>query len=96
MSGPFVLLYCIVSGLKFRSLPKHYVTKVECILLMTVISILPRAEFGHNNDWEDAPDFRCLLLPCSYFRWLKSLFPSSLSDSHVSRFDCSRPFFVAI
>ena len=58
MSGPFVLLYCIVSGLKFRSLPKHYVTKVGCILQMTVVSILPQPEFGQNDHREDAAHFR--------------------------------------
>ena len=66
MSGPFVLLYCIVSGLKFRSLPKHYVTKVECILLMTVVSILPQPEFGQNDHREDAAYFRfCYLVHIS-------------------------------
>ena len=31
--------------------------KVECVFPLVIITILPHAEFGQNDHWEDAPDF---------------------------------------
>ena len=50
---------------------KHY--KVECVLPMVAISLLPHAEIGRNDHREDA-------LPFSFYTYAVTIFQGNMSD----------------
>ena len=57
-----------------KRVPTLEFTKVGCIFLMIVVSILPRTEFGSNHHREDAPDFTYLSGGTTSFeqKWVNS------------------------
>ena len=46
------------------------VSKVGCVFPMIVVSILPHAEFGPNDQWEDAAHFKMANAHWYNYQWL--------------------------
>ena len=79
------------NGSAFRDLEKN---KVECVYSMVVVSILPDAEFGPNDHWEDPTLLLTLKVFLVFFRLNLSyvVIKMCFDISVIKKF----PFFVKI